>query len=258
MDSQYTPKKELEINIKDALQYIFYKGWIVILVTLFAVIISFLYTNVLLPEKYTSEAKLFVSNESKSDGITQNDFDLGKQYAISSAEFITIDFCQVIANKLNSGAFDCTLYIGNQSFKDFYKQATGYDQITANQLKSYINVKVNSNTNTVAIEAVTPNANLSAIVVNSVASSFEGYLRDMLDSKDVKAKVVLSGKIAENPSNVHTARNLALGFIIGFALSCGSLFIAFIVDDKIKSPEDVEKYLGLSVLGAIPEIEKEI
>jgi len=35
------------------------------------------------------------------------------------------------------------------------------------------------------------------------------------------------------------------------------LFVIFYFDDKIKTADDVEKYLGLTVLGVIPNISKE-
>lgn len=265
MDSNNTQKKEIEIDLKDAFQYILYKGWIVILATLLAVVIAFVYTNVILKELYTSTSKLFVTNESESNVVSTTDWNLGKQYAVSSKEFVTIDFCQTVANRLNNEnlpdgetAYDCYPYLGTKSFTDFYKEVTGKDKISATDLYKYLRIETNSNTCTMTVTAETPNGYLSAIIANSVSYYFEDYLIDILDNDQVKAKVLDTGKISGVPSNVHVVRNIVLGFFIGFVLSCGALFVAFMIDDKIKTPEDVEKYLGISVLGTIPEIEKEI
>lgn len=265
MDSNNTQKKELEIDLKDAFQYILYKSWIVILVTIFAIIVSFLYTNVLIEAEYSSDAKIFITNESENNVMSTNDWNLSKQYAVSSAEFVTMDFCQVIANKLNGTnlapgdkPYDCSKYIGSQSFSDFYAGATGHNAITAKEIFKYISVRSDSNSCTMTVTAVTPNPQLSAIIANSIAESFEDYLAGVLETDEVKAKVLNTGKVADKPSNIKTARNIVVGALVGIILSCGVLFIAFLLDDKIKSPEDVEKYLGLSVLGSIPELEKEI
>ena len=44
---------------------------------------------------------------------------------------------------------------------------------------------------------------------------------------------------------------LLVAFVLAFAIYAIYL-IRFLMDDKINSPEDVEKYLGLNVLGQIP------
>jgi len=50
---------------------------------------------------------------------------------------------------------------------------------------------------------------------------------------------------------------LAVGTMIAFIFSLGMAFIAESLDDSFKTPEEVEKYLDLPVLGAIPSINKQ-
>jgi len=268
MDSKNTPKREIEINLKDAFQYILYKAWIVILATLFAVIISFLYTLIFVEDRYTSEANIFVNNSSDV-GVTNNnndiDWTLSKQYAVSSPEFITADFCQVVANRLlgenlqpGETVYDCSKFIGTTSLEAYYKEVTGKDTITANQILKYLTVKSNSSTCVMTVTSNTEDAKLSAIIANAVADSFEDYLADVLETDEVKAKVINSAKTPTSASNAQVAKNIALGAALGLILSCGVIFLVFILNDKIRSPEDIERYLGLSVLGSIPELEKEI
>lgn len=44
----------------------------------------------------------------------------------------------------------------------------------------------------------------------------------------------------------------AVGGILGVFLVCAVILIHYLLDDSIKSSEDVEKYLGLSTLALIP------
>ena len=44
---------------------------------------------------------------------------------------------------------------------------------------------------------------------------------------------------------------------IGFVLAAAIVVIRYLMDDTLHSPEDVEKYLELSVLGTLPLIEGE-
>lgn len=264
MDSNNTQKKELEINLKDAFQYILYKAWIVILVTIFAVIISFLYSNIFIKESFTSSSKIFITNEGDTSTPTTSseiDWTLSKQYALSAKEFVTLTYLEQVANFLNSNALntipECAAPNG-KTFSQFYSEVTGSSRISAEALMEYISVSTNSNTCIMTVTVNTPNAKLSAIIANAVAESFEDYLIDVLETTEVKAKPIDYGKIADMPSNIHTVRNVMLGAVIGVLLSCGILFLVFILNDKIRTPEDVEKYLEINVLGAIPELEKEI
>ena len=47
-------------------------------------------------------------------------------------------------------------------------------------------------------------------------------------------------------------KNAIIGGLLGFVLACAIIIIRFMLNDSIKTGEDVEKYLGLNVLGMIP------
>ena len=44
----------------------------------------------------------------------------------------------------------------------------------------------------------------------------------------------------------------ALGGLIGLLLAIGIIALIYILDDTVKTPEDVENFLGLNVLTSIP------
>ena len=65
-------------------------------------------------------------------------------------------------------------------------------------------------------------------------------------------KTIGSTPLPEKPSNPISVLKILLGAFVAAVLVYGIYFIRFILDDKINAPEDVEKYVGLNVLGAIP------
>jgi capsular polysaccharide biosynthesis protein len=73
------------------------------------------------------------------------------------------------------------------------------------------------------------------------------------DKPIVMIKVWERATLPETPSNpVKPVYALLAG--IGAAVLVYVLYLVlFILDDKITGPEDVENYLGLNVLGAIPD-----
>ena len=48
-------------------------------------------------------------------------------------------------------------------------------------------------------------------------------------------------------------KNVLLGFLLGLVLSAGTVIVLTIMDDSIKSEEDVEKYLEIPVLASVPD-----
>ena len=55
-----------------------------------------------------------------------------------------------------------------------------------------------------------------------------------------------------SPSSPSVMRNTAMGGLLGLVLSAGIIIVIFLLDDTIKTPDDVENYLGLNVLTSIP------
>ena len=58
------------------------------------------------------------------------------------------------------------------------------------------------------------------------------------------------------PSSPNIRLNLAAGFLGGIALGIGLVFVVAYLDDRIKSPVDIESALGISILGVLPRLKK--
>lgn len=54
-------------------------------------------------------------------------------------------------------------------------------------------------------------------------------------------------------SSPSTMRDTMLGFIVGALIAMIGIVLNYMFNDTIKTSEDIEKYLNLSVLGVIPK-----
>ena len=44
-----------------------------------------------------------------------------------------------------------------------------------------------------------------------------------------------------------------LGFLLGLVVSCGIIVVQFLMDDRLRSSDDIEKYVQLPTLGVMPK-----
>ncbi len=55
------------------------------------------------------------------------------------------------------------------------------------------------------------------------------------------------------PVSPSLKKNCVLGGIAGVVIACGIIIVMYLMNDSIKSEDDIEKYLGMTTLGVIPE-----
>ena len=91
-------------------------------------------------------------------------------------------------------------------------------------------------------------------IVDEVTKSASNYIGDIMEM--VPPKVIEDGVVAVKPSSPSVKKNAAVGGLGLAVLVCGLICLKTVLDDTIKSEEDIEKYLGLSVLAVIPDTEK--
>ena len=84
--------------------------------------------------------------------------------------------------------------------------------------------------------------------ISQTASTYIGSIMEM-----VPPKIVEEGQVPEKPSSPSVKRNAVLGGMAGAALVCGALTVMVILNDTIRTEEDVERYLGLTTLALVPE-----
>jgi len=64
--------------------------------------------------------------------------------------------------------------------------------------------------------------------------------------------VIEAAALPVSPIGPNKAATILLAAVIGFILAAGAAFLLEYLDDSLKNPDDVEKNLGLTTLGAIP------
>ena len=88
-------------------------------------------------------------------------------------------------------------------------------------------------------------------VVDEIANVSSDYIGDKMEV--VPPKVIEVGKIATIRTSPSVKKNAEIGFLLGFVACAAIVVVLTIMDDTIKTEEDIEKYLGVSVLAKVPD-----
>ena len=217
---------ELEIDLKE----IFYaiKKWILVigLVGVIGAVAAFAYTKLLVKPLYTAENSMLVlTKETTLASLT--DLQMGTQ--------LTNDYKVLATSRpvLEEVIEDLKL------------------EMTYQQLKKRITITNPTSTRILFIEVLYEDPQMAYDIVRAVADEASSYIGDMMEV--VPPKIIDYGVVPTVKTSPSTVKNVAIGMLLGFMLSGGIVVLTTILDDTLKSEEDIEKHLGLSTLSVVPD-----
>lgn len=158
------------------------------------------------------------------------------------------------------------LQIGSQLTKDYRIiitsrpvleetiQALNLD-ITYKELRKLITIDNPTESRILTITVTDPDPYLAKQIVDKVSNTASDYIGDLMEM--VPPKMIEDGEVAQVPNSPNNRKNALLGGLGGAALVCGLIALSVILNDTIRTEDDVEKYLGLTVLAALPAREGE-
>ncbi|MCR5792364.1 MAG: hypothetical protein K6G65_04275 [Lachnospiraceae bacterium] len=91
-------------------------------------------------------------------------------------------------------------------------------------------------------------------VAKEVADEFADVAKKQISAimATDEPNIVEQGHVNEYPISPNVKRNAVLGGAIGVFISAAVFIILYLLDDTIKSSDDIEKYLNLNTLASIP------
>ena len=112
-----------------------------------------------------------------------------------------------------------------------------------------------ADTRIVYITVKDPNPARAQEIADSIREIASDHIKEVTDVEAVN--VVDTANLPSQPSEPSIVRWTAIGAALGLVACAAVIIIRYLLDDTIKSSEDVEKYLGLSTLALIPMLQGE-
>ena len=107
--------------------------------------------------------------------------------------------------------------------------------LTYKDLVEKVTIDNPQDTRILSISVEDPDPSMAKLIADKIATTSSDYIGDIMEM----------------------VKNALIGGLLGAVLVCGAITVNVVMNDTIRTEEDVAKYLGLSVLASVPEREGE-
>ena len=232
--------EEEGMTLQDLFRIVWLNKALIILVTLWIAVMGIVYTYVVVTPKYTAETSLIVQVDVEQSGTSE-------QSAISVAQNLIGTYKEFV--------------VSNLVLESVIEDVDGLDDgYSYDALRNSISISTTTGVLIIRISVENESAELAAeiadtLVANSIAIANDEdnayvFLQDKLKLLDV-------AEIETNPSSPNKMLNIVISFLLGGILSLGIVFVKELFNNKFQSASEMEKYLNLKVIAAVPGTMKE-
>lgn len=229
MEKKYEENDEIQIDLMELFLALKKRIWLLLLAAAAGALASGLYSCLILTPTYTSTSMLYVL--SKETTLTSlADLQIGSQ--------LTQDYRVMITSRPVLQEAVETLEL-DMSYRE---------------LRGKLRIENPSDTRILTLVVEDTDPVRAKLLVDQVASTASQYIGDIMEM--VPPKLIEDGEVPSAQSSPDVRKNAVMGGIIAAALVCVAIVAQVLFNDCIQTEEDVERYMGLSVLSQIPECEE--
>src|SRR5574344_533759 len=218
-------EREDEFNVSYVLRTV---GHWFLLILLFMIIggTAAIFYNYGSPVKYESETTLFVQPQVNANEVDYQGILTNQRMVKTYAEIIK---SRAVINKvIDKLKLDI-------EYEDFIKNLT---------VTSY------TDTQMISIRVKDLYKNLAKDETNLLATEFINHIAETMDVTNIN--IIDEAIVEDEPVEPRTMLNIAIGLFGGLCLGLALAFVLESMDNKIKTHEEVKKYLKIKTLGVVP------
>lgn len=220
-------KDEIEIDLREIVGLMISRIWILILAGFMAALATALISKFLLTPIYTSTTKLYIVNKTASlTSLSLSDLQLGTQ--------LTKDYMILVKSRPVTEQV-----IHNLELNMEHEGLVGIMTITNP-----------SDSRVLEITVQYPDAVMAKRIVDEIALVSAERIAVIMDMQ--KPNIFEEGHVAKYQSSPSVMKNTVIGGAAGVIIAAFIICLIYIMDDTIKSSEDVERYLGINTIGILP------
>ena len=232
MENQVTNNNdEIEIDLGEVFHLVISKLGVIILSGILLGVLSIIGTMLFITPKYESTTKIMVLNKQDNNTLTSADMQTSTQ--------LTKDYAELIQSRTVLEGVIAQLNL----------------DMTYKEMLNKVSVETSSDSRIVSISVTDEDPYTASEIANAVRDMAAEHIQSVMDIEAVN--VVDTANIPNEKASPSLAKNGVIGGLLGVIIAMAAVIIIYLTNDTIKVEEDVERYLGLSVLRSIPFSEKE-
>ena len=233
MQEKSKETENIEIDLQEIFGVLFHRLWIIIVAALVCGAVAFMYSFFIITPQYQSTTKVYILNKQNASGsVTYSDVQLSAT--------LSKDYEQLVTSR----------YVIEGVIKELNLDET-YESLVGR-----VSASNATDTRIIAITVTDPDPAQAQRMANSVRDLAAKHITEVMDIEAVN--VVDQANLPDSPVSPSISKWTIIGALVGIIISAAVIIIQHLLDDTIKTSEDVEKYLGLSILALIPVNEGDI
>lgn len=225
---QQNQNDEIEIDLMELFYVLLDKIWIILATTVAGAVLALVITQAFITPLYSSSSMIYIKNGGSSSLATMSMADLQVSSELTSDYNVLVTSRPVVNKVIKNLDLDL-------DYKEFLETVS-----TENP----------TDTRFLRITVTNPDPYMAKTIVDELTDATIERTAEIMDTD--KPSMAEEGTVAEEPDSPSIVKNTAIGAILGFLLAAGLFVVLYLLDDSIKTEDDVEKYLGLNTLGTIP------
>ncbi|MGI6018961.1 MAG: YveK family protein [Marvinbryantia sp.] len=215
------------IDLMEIVHVMLSRFWLILFSGILVGICALIYTKATTTPVYTSSTKMYILSKTE-DSAAVNSSDM------SLSATLATDYAQLIKDRTVMESVVSELGLS----------------MSAEALASKVSVTLPNSGRIVTISVSDPDPYMASKLANQVRDMGAMHIQEVMDTGAIN--VVEEANIPKTQTLGSYKRNGMMGALAGMVIAMAIIYIRFLMNDTIRRPEDVERYLGVSVLGSIP------
>ena len=216
------------IDLLEVLQVVRQHILVIILVTVIAAVAGFGVSRFVMVPQYQASALMIVNTRQDTTANVTSD-QINSATKLVSTYSIIIKSDTVLQQVINNLGLSLT-----------------YDE-----LKERVNVTAVDETQVMQITVQSDNPEWARQVCEQITAISPNVILESVEAGSVK--LISQASVTPDPVSPNVMKNTAIAALLGLVVSVGIVVLRELLDNKIKSEDDVRKYLDLPVVGVSPD-----
>ncbi|MTI46823.1 MAG: hypothetical protein FH761_03235 [Firmicutes bacterium] len=217
-----------EIELRELMQIIWRKAWLIILITVITVAASGVVSFFVLESQYETYTTLMIGQPNGSEyKLDINEVRLNQSLVSTYGE---ITKSRIVTNEV----------INNMGLNMTHKDLINMISVSSVKDTEIIKISVNGR-----------EPELISKIADEIAVVLKKHIANIMHIENIQ--VIDKAEVPTAPVKPNPILNMAIAGVLGGMISIFLVFLMEYMDNTVKSSNDIEKYLELPVIGMIPE-----